>query len=505
MTSLTAQPPLPDLLSKPSTAPYQTAGSGSHGRKMQRLTLAGFVCSFIVMAAISVLAFHQARIFKRAANGLAQSQEILRNLEQLRTEIASAETNHRGYLITGEAAYLAPYEQMLAKIRPDLEHLTQLVAGDPQQFAQAIELKLNIGARIQTFKQVIAAYQTRGFKAAQDLVAQDIGRKQTAQAYRSLDDMSALTQERLQANQQQQQAAEARLRYSIAALAVVLLTVLSLIYVLVSRSVAAARHAEHLLNTLNATLETRVIERTNLLEERSRELEERSAQLESFSYSVSHDLRAPLRAVNGFAQILARRHRDSMDDDAKHFVDNIVQASTHMGRLIDDLLNYSRLGRKAIVLKPVALAQVLDNIRNTLQPRVTETGATLQIPADLPMVTGDWTLLTQTFTNLIDNALTYRKSDVPLQVSLQWRNSDDGHVVISVADNGIGIASEHFEKIFSVFQRLHNQDEYPGTGIGLSVVQKATGMQDGKVWLESTVGSGSTFYVQLPAAPAISS
>lgn len=504
MTSTAIQPALPDLLPKLQAAPFQAADSGSHGRKTQRLTLAGFVSAFLVMAVLSVLAFHQARSFSHASRGLTHSQEILRTLEQMRTEIAGAETNHRGYLITGETAYLAPYGKMLEKIRLDAARLIQLVDSDPQQSALAVEVKINIDARIQTFAQVIAVYQTLGFKAAQSLVAQDMGRKQTAQAYRSLDDMSELAQQYLQANQRQQEAAEARLRYSIAGLATALLAVLSLIYVLISRSVAAARRAEEMLNRLNATLEARVAERTSELAERSAQLEKTNQQLESFSYSVSHDLRAPLRAINGFAQILVRRHRDGMDDEARHFIDNIVRASTHMGQLIDDLLNYSRLGRKAVTLKPVSLAQVMDNIRNTLQTRITEIGATLHIAADLPMVTGDWTLLTQTFTNLIDNALTYRKPGVPLQVSLQWRQSDDGQPVISVADNGIGIAAEHFEKIFSVFQRLHNQHEYPGTGIGLSVVQKAIGMQDGRVWLESTPGSGSTFYVQLRAASGTS-
>ena len=518
MTSTATHPSVPDLSSDLHSAPHQAAGYGSvmiHGRKTQRLTLTGFICAFIVMAVLAALAFHQAQIFKMATNGMAQSQEILRGLERVRAAIAGAETSHRGYLITGDASYLQAYRKMLTNIGPDMQRIVGLVDANPQQYAQVIELKLNISARVRTFEQVIATYQTQGFKAAQVLVAQDIGRGQTIQAYRSIDDMGALTQERLLANQHQQEAAEARLRYSIAALATVLLAALSLIYALVSRSVAAARRAEELLNRLNVALETRVTERTLQLEERtgeleqrSRQLEERSAQLEktnqqleSFSYSVSHDLRAPLRAISGFSQILARRHRDELSEEGRHFLDNIVQASAHMGQLIDDLLSYSRLGRKAVALKPVALGQILHNIGTTLQARIVETGASLHIPDDLPAVTGDHTLLTQIFTNLIDNALTYRKPDVPAQVSLQWRHAGDGQVVISIADNGIGIAPEHFEKIFSVFQRLHSQDEYPGTGIGLAVVQKSVSMQDGKVWLESTPGSGTTFHVQLPAAP----
>lgn len=376
---------------------------------------------------------------------------------------------------------------MLTTIGPDTKHLMELVGDDAQQSARVIELKLNIDARMQTFEQVIAAYQKQGFKAAQALIAQDTGRGQTIQAYRSINDMGALTQERLQANQHQQEAAETHLRYSIAALAVVLLAALSLIYALVSRSVAAARQAEVLLNRLNVARETRVAECT--------------LQLESFSYSVSHDLRAPLRAISGFSQILARRHRHELGGEGRHFLDNIVQASAHMGQLIDDLLGYSRRGRKAIMLKPEALGQFLDKIRTTLQPRIAETGASPHIPGDPPAVNGDHTLLSQIFINLIDNALTYRKHGVPAQVSLRWRDTGDRQVVISVTDNGIGIAPEHFEKIFQVFQRLHSQDEHPGTGIGLAVVQKSVDMQDGKVWLESAAGSGTAFHVQLPKVP----
>jgi signal transduction histidine kinase len=509
-------PSVPDLLSDLHSAPHRAAGNAmSHGHKTQRLTLAGFAFAFIIMAVIAVLAFYQAQVFKKTTQGMAQSQEILRGLERMRSAIAGAETSHRGYLITGDASYLQAYQKMLAGIGPEMKRIVGMVDDNPQQSAQLVKLKLNIDARAKTFEQVIAAYQTRGFKAAQELVAQDIGRGQTIQTYRNMDDMGVLIQEQLTGNQQLQAAAEARLRYSITALAVVLLAALSLIYLLVTRSVAAARRAEKLLSRLNVALETRVIERTLQLEERTSELEQRSSQLEersaqleksnqqleSFSYSVSHDLRAPLRAISGFSQILARRHRNELSEEGRHFLDNIVEASAHMGRLIDDLLSYSRLGRKAIVLKPVATGQILHNISNTLQSRIVESKASLLIPDDLPAVTGDQTLLTQIFTNLIDNALTYRKPDIPAQVSVKWRNAGDGQVVISVSDNGIGIAAEHFEKIFSVFQRLHSQDEYPGTGIGLAVVQKSVDMQDGKVWLESTPGSGTTFHVQLPAAP----
>jgi signal transduction histidine kinase len=506
-------------LHHPHAGTSQPAGGEDatrHGRRTLRLTLAGFACSLGVMAMLSVLAFLQVRTFGHLAEEISRSQEILLRLEHLRAALSGAETSQRGYLITGSSSHLEPYHQAQARARADLQTLASDLAGHPRQSALAAELRDALEARFQTFEGVIAVYDSHGFRAAQALVKENSGRRQTEQAHSLIDGIGTLILAQLNDHRVQQETAENRLRNSVAALAIVLLFVLSLLYQLASRSVAASRRAQQLLNKLNASLEHRVFERTEQLgqrtlelEQRSRQLEERSAQLEktnqqleSFSYSVSHDLRAPLRAISGFSQILARRHRLGLDEEGRHFLDNIVKASAHMGQLIDDLLSYSRLGRKAVTLKPVALTQVMDSVRLALEPRVTETGATLSIAQDLPGVSGNDTLLRQIFTNLVDNALTYRKPGIPAQISVQWRRNDDGQVVVSVTDNGIGIAAEHFSGIFNVFQRLHGQDDYPGTGIGLAVVQRAAEMQGGRVWVDSTPGVGSTFHVQLPAAGA---
>ncbi|MGA2552569.1 MAG: ATP-binding protein [Burkholderiaceae bacterium] len=253
-------------------------------------------------------------------------------------------------------------------------------------------------------------------------------------------------------------------------------------------------------------LEAKVLERTVELAQRTAELEERSRQLESFSYSVSHDLRAPLRAISGFAQILSQRHRTGLDAEGKHFLDNIVEASSHMGRLIEDLLSYSRLGRTAFTLKPIDLSEVLGIVLLNLESRALEQGVRLEVAEDLPRVMGDSTLLFQIFANLLDNAITYRRPHVPSVVTLSWKREGD-NVVLSVSDNGIGIDAAQFEKIFEVFQRLHTQERYPGTGIGLAVVTRAAQLQHGAVRVESTLGTGSTFHVTLQraAAPASTS
>ena len=261
----------------------------------------------------------------------------------------------------------------------------------------------------------------------------------------------------------------------------------------IANQIAIAIHQARLKEAVerySADLERRVAQRTAQLEAANKELE-------SFSYSVSHDLRAPLRAINGFAAIIARRHRPNLNEEGQHYVNNIVLASDRMGFLIDDLLQYSRLGRGGARREPVPLGEVFDPLASDLAGQLAEIGGTLSIADDLPTVIGDRTLLGRVFANLLENAVTYRQADVPLQVTISCQ-VDGQDVSVCVADNGIGIPAEYYNKVFNIFQRLHSEDEYPGTGIGLATVKKSVELLGGRAWIESVVGEGSKFFIQLP-------
>jgi len=252
------------------------------------------------------------------------------------------------------------------------------------------------------------------------------------------------------------------------------------------------KKAEEEILELNRNLELRVRQRTL-------ELEEANKELEDFVYSVSHDLRAPLRSVSGFAQIIDRRHKGSLNEEGRHYFDNIVKASRQMGELIDDLLKFSRLGRKAIQSGNVPLDDVFKTAMETLSDPIEKTGARINIPERMPVIQGDLTLAIHIFINLLENAVKYHKPDEPPRIDVRFEVENQA-VIVSIADNGIGIEPEYHEKIFNIFQRLHSQEDYPGTGIGLAAVKKAVQIMGGRVWVESEIGKRSVFKIKLLTA-----
>jgi signal transduction histidine kinase len=245
-----------------------------------------------------------------------------------------------------------------------------------------------------------------------------------------------------------------------------------------------------------ADLEERVAERT-------RALQDVNTELNSFAYSVSHDLRAPLRSTQGFAEALLEDYGAVLDETGTDYARRIVAASRRMDALIQDLLTYSRLSRAELELHPIGLGTLIRTV--AFQAREAAEAASpprypeIEVVDPLPAVVGHRGVLTQVFHNLLSNALKFVSPDVVPRVRVTG-DVRDGRVRVTVTDNGIGIAAEHHDRIFRVFERLHRLEAYPGTGIGLAIVRKGAERLGGRCGVESAVGGGSRFWVELPRA-----
>ncbi len=239
---------------------------------------------------------------------------------------------------------------------------------------------------------------------------------------------------------------------------------------------------------LNTRLEQRVAERTSQLETANKELE-------SFSYSVSHDLRAPLRAVNGFAKIVIDTYAPQLPAEAREYLEDIRTGGEQMGQLIDDLLAFSRLGRQTMKSLPVETARLVQRVLDDLAPQLDGRPFEIQL-GDLPGCHGDPSLLKQVWLNLLSNAIKYTRGRTPAVIKIGCQLIDTENVFF-VRDNGAGFDMRYVHKLFGVFQRLHRADEFEGTGVGLAIVQRIIHRHGGRVWAESETGKGAIFHFTL--------
>ena len=231
------------------------------------------------------------------------------------------------------------------------------------------------------------------------------------------------------------------------------------------------------------------------LEKSKLELEQSNTDLERFASIASHDLREPLRAISGFASLLLKRCRGQLDASAEEYINYILDGTKRLQELIDALLMYSRVGTKAKAFGPADCEEILEGVTSNLTVAIEESAAVITHDP-LPRVVGDRAQLEQLFQNIISNAIKFGGSTRPeIHIGLVRRNDE---WQFSVKDNGIGIEAQHQERIFDIFQRLHTQGEYPGTGLGLAICKRIVERHGGRIWVESELGSGSTFFFTIP-------
>jgi light-regulated signal transduction histidine kinase (bacteriophytochrome) len=248
--------------------------------------------------------------------------------------------------------------------------------------------------------------------------------------------------------------------------------------------------AEEQLRQINQELEQRVAERTAQLSQANQELE-------AFSYSVSHDLKAPLRGIDGYSQLLVEDYGPLLDEQGRDFVGRIRHGVQLMSALISDLLEYSRMERRGMNRDAVALQPLVQQVLAVYEADIRRTGAQVQMELQPFTLSLDREGMAVVLRNLIGNALKFSRNSQPPRVEIGSRQQD-GRRILWVRDNGVGFDMKYHDRMFGIFQRLHRAEEFPGTGVGLALVAKAVQRMGGRVWAESAPGAGATFYLEFP-------
>jgi PAS domain S-box-containing protein len=236
------------------------------------------------------------------------------------------------------------------------------------------------------------------------------------------------------------------------------------------------------------------------LRDKNIELQTAVNELDAFSYSVSHDLRAPLRAIDGFSQILLKQYGPLLSGEPRKYLQRVRDNTVQMGHLVDDLLRFSRLGRQPLAKQLVPTGAIVEQVLRDARQQVAGRAIRVSV-GDLPPVWGDAALLKQVFMNLIDNAFKYTRLRDDAVVEIGSRKIGDEQVFL-VRDNGVGFDMQYADKLFDVFQRLHRAEDFAGTGVGLAIVQRIVQRHGGRVWVESAVDHGATFYFTTEGPPS---
>lgn len=449
----------------------------------------------VILVTLNILFYLSFLKQKETSDQVNLSQKNLRALEDVLSSVKDAETGQRGYLLTGEESYLKPYNLALKTIDQQIDQLKILSLVDPDQKQQLLILEPLVRSKLAELQKTVDLKKNKDINAALSLVLTNQGKELMDQIRIEIQQMQKRKNQQLQ-NWLLAKDQEARsIQQTFIVCFILNMLAFYLVYRAIQQEMTERQQTEALLKKLNEDLENIVQNRTAELKDANTNLLRSNRELEQFAYVASHDLQEPLRAVNSYTQLLARKYQSNLDAKADKYIGYIVEGANRMQQLIEDLLNFSRIGTEGKELQPIALETILAQVLCHLKVAIIKSQA-IVTHEPLPTIKGDKTQLIQLFQNLIANAIKFRKSEPP-EVHIKGVQQDKKWL-ISVSDNGIGMEEEYFERIFVIFQRLHSRTEYPGTGIGLAVCKRIVECHGGRIWVESTLGVGTTFYLTIP-------
>lgn len=398
--------------------------------------------------------------------------------------LTSIQSEVRGYVLTGDPKYLGTYSDQANQARRELHDIRQLTGDNPHQQQRLDELEPAATGLIQLLDREVRS-RASGERTAQEIIRTSGGFETMTRIRTIVAEMLAEENQLLLKREEEMRTASRWALIVISAGGILAFAIIVLAIWVMNRELIAKQRAQEHIQELNSQLQFRAAE-----------LAETNRELEAFTYSVSHDLRAPLRHIDGFSGILLEDYSHQLESTAKHYLQEVRGAGKNMGRLVDELLNLSRLGRQDLTLRRVNLTPIVQKAIRDLKREIN--GRRIEWRVDpLPTVECDPILMEQVFTNLLSNAVKYTRAreTAVIEVNQTVRN---GETVVAVADNGAGFDMKYADKLFGVFQRLHRQEDFEGVGVGLATVQRIVHRHHGQIWAEAEVDKGATFLLALP-------
>ena len=486
----TTNPPTASSLPEPMPPPPAPPWVRVLGKKAERLTswvsqwsieqrvLAGFGLVFLGIVVISVMSYRNTAVVVKNSRLDTTSHELIQLLGSIEEALIAAESGHRRYLVTGDESYLKAYRGIVEQM-PEFSRYLQALAAPSGQQERVTQLEQLIKQQLDIETDAIEQRATQGADAVRHLALPGVAKRELDDIHRLIADLESSEQQATR-TRVLQSAGTTRSTIALLALGAVLqLVLLGSVYFLIHHDITNRRRV------------------AAELRRRGELLQAANKELEAFSYSVSHDLRAPLRHIDGYAALLSKTAGEALNDKARRYLQTISDSAKQMGQLIDDLLVFSRMGRQEMLHSTVNLNQLIRTVIHDLRLDLQGTTISWTI-GSLPEVPGDPAMLRQVFMNLLSNAVKFTATRPKPRIEIGATRDTPGEVTIFVRDNGVGFDMQYVNKLFGVFQRLHRNDEFEGTGIGLANVRRIIHRHGGRTWAEGAIDQGATFYLSLP-------
>lgn len=476
-------------------------------RKIRKRLFPAFGIALIFIVVDATVAYWSVQTLTENSVRVSRSQNILQELLSIYSSIRHAETSQRGYLLTGDPAFLDRYSVSLGEMEGHLQQLAELTTGDPIQNQKVPLLRQALQARRDTLDENVVTRRDNGLEAILADRSLYLGKQQMDEVLRQMADMQQTERHILEEKLIESSERRWNIILTIGAANLLGLGLLLAAYFLITGYVAERQRREDKLKEAHDKLEDRVRQRTAELAIANAELERSNRELEDFAFVASHDLQEPLRKIQAFGDRLKTVQGPKFDAQGRDYLDRMHNAAGRMHRLINDLLMFSRVATKANPFEPTDLDKIVEEVIGDLEVRIQQTDGRIEKNA-LPTIDADPMQMQQLFQNLIGNALKFHRDGTPPIVRIALENSsavkgpemngEEPMIVISVSDNGIGFDEKYLSRIFTPFQRLHGRGKYEGTGIGLAVCRKIVERHGGTLTASSKEGEGSCFYCSLP-------